>query len=108
MTRRFALVLVAGCLTILAAGCAEDTARKPLKQLYTPHYTGPPACRAGQSVFESAKIPPAPLPQRSRRTALAVCSSRQGFVLGFSLIVMLLTAFDFQRSGPVPGTSTCC
>lgn len=95
MTRRFALVLLAGCLTVFAAGCAEDTARKPLKQLYTPHYSGPPA-------VEPASVSIGKIPQRF---AAAVKANRspllvsQGFVLGFSLVVMLLTAFDFQHPG---------
>ena len=95
MLKRCVLVLIAGCLTILAAGCAGDLARKPLKQLYTPHYSAPPP-------VEPAAVSLGKIPQRF---AAAVGANRspflvsQGFVLGFSLIVMLLTAFDFRHPG---------
>ena len=89
------LVLIAGCLTLLAVGCAEDPNRKPLKQLYTPHYSGPPP-------LEPAAVSVGKIPQRFAAAVRANHSpflASQGFVLGFSLVVMLLTAFDFRHPG---------
>lgn len=87
--------LIVGFLVIFAAGCTEDLARKPLKQLYTPYYSGPPP-------VEAATISIGKIPERFVAAFRANHSPflvSQGFVLGFSLAVMLLTAFDFRRPG---------
>ena len=95
MTRRKTLVVITGLIAILVAGCAHDLERKPLKQLYTPHYSGPPP-------QEPAAVSIGKIPQR---LAAAVKANRspflvsQRFVLGFSLAVMLLMAFDFRHPG---------
>ncbi len=93
MKTRATFTLIAACLVLLAAGCAEDAARKPLKQLYTPHYAAPPP-------EEPASVSIGKIPARFSAAVRANHSpflASQGFVLGFSLAVMLLLAFDFHR-----------
>jgi hypothetical protein len=96
VTSRRVLTFLAVILALGLSGCAlEPPARTPLKQLYTPHYAAPPPHEpAGASL---GKLP--------ARFVGAVKANRspvlvsQGFVLGLSLVVMLVVAFDFRHPG---------
>jgi hypothetical protein len=93
VTKTRGALVVCVLLALMTTACANDEVRKPLKQLYTPHYAPPPP-------VESAAVSIGKMPARF---AAAVKANRspflvsQGFVLSFSLALMLLMAFDFRH-----------